>query len=172
MTEPLTTITLLKQIKDNLPLIQSGWAKVTESNERHAGERLILFMEGKRIFDFGAFEMPYACYKSAENIMAEVEKERAKLPNDAFRTALLELIKVCNRFKSSLDVMNLSERKQYDGQLEEREREGFLKALQLFRYEMGAEIAAMAEAWHIAVPNKLIPDDLMRSLFPQLKTRD
>lgn len=172
MTEPLTTITLLKQIKDNLPLIQSGWGKVTESDERDAGERLILFMEGKRIFDFGSFEMPYACYKSSEMIMAEVEKERAKLPNDAFKRVLLDLIKICNRFKTSLDMMNLSERKQYDGQLEESERAGFLKALQLFRYEIGAHIAAMAEAWHLTVPNKLIPEELMRSLFPQLKTRD
>jgi hypothetical protein len=68
--------------------------------------------------------------------------------------------------------MNLSERKQYDGQLEESERAGFLKALQLFRYEIGAHIAAMAEAWQLIVPNKLIPAHLMRSLFPQLKTRD
>ena len=129
-------------------------------------------MEGKRIFDFGSFEMPYACYKSAEIIMAQVEEERAKLPNDAFKRVLLDLINICNQFKTSLDIMNLSESKQYDGQLDESERAGFLKALQKFRYDIGAHIAAMAEAWQLIVPNKLIPEDLMRSLFPQLRTRD
>jgi len=172
MPEPITTLTILKQLKDNLPLIRSGWAKVTESDERDAGTRLILFMEGKRIFDYGSFEIPYACYKSSENIMAEVEKERAKLPNDAFKKLLLELIKVCNRFKTSLDMMNLSEKKEYEGQLQEAERASFRQALVMFRYEIGVQVAVMGEAWHVEVPMKLIPEDMMCSLFPGLKTRD
>jgi len=172
MPEPITTVAILKQLKDAVPLIKSGWAKVIESGEREAGSRLILFMEGKRIFDYGSFEVPYACYKSSENIMAEVEKERAKLPNDAFKKRLLDLIDVCNRFKTSLDKMNLSENKQWEGQLQETERAKFRDALLRFRYEMGVQVAAIGEVWHLEVPMKFIPEDMMRSLFPGLKTRD
>jgi len=172
MPEPITTLTILKQLGDALPLIRSGWARVVESDERDAGLRLILFMEGKRIFQPGSFEVPYACYMSSENIMAEVEKERAKLPKDAFKRLLLDLINVCNRFKTSLDKMNLSENKQWDGQLEETERARFLQALELFRYEIGVQVAVIGEVWNVEVPIKLIPEDMMRSLFPGLKARD
>jgi hypothetical protein len=172
MPEPITTIAILKQLKDALPLMKAGWAKVTESEERDAGLRLILFMEGKRIFDPDSFEIPYGCYKSVENIMSEAEKERGRLPNDAFNRLLFDFIKVCNSFKTILDKMNLSENKQWDGQLQKTELIEFRDALVQFRYQVGVQIAVIGEVWHVEVPVKLIPRDLMRSLFPGLKTRD
>jgi len=163
---------ILKNLKDTLPALKTAWAKVTEADERDSGSRLILFMEGKRIFDWGSFEVPYGCYKSAENIMAEIEKERARLPKDGFRGLLFDLIRVCNRFKTALDKMGLSENKQWEGQLSERERDAFREALIRFKYEIGVQVAVIGETWNIEVPMKLVPEDLMLSLFPALRLRD
>lgn len=171
MTDPSSTIALLKQAKDALPVVQSLWAKVRDANERDGALRVISFMEGKRIFALTSFEVPYGCYRSAENIMAKIEGERDRLPNEAFRTVLLELIKVCNRFKTSLERMGLCESKQYEGQLTEEECKTFRKALENFRYMMGVQVAVIGQTWNVAVPETLIPYEMMRSLFPQLKTR-
>lgn len=169
----LTTIPgIIRQAKDAVPLAIKTWKKATDTREREAGLRLILFMEGKRIFDPNAFEVPYACYKSVENITSKVEEERSNLTKDPFRSSLLELIKIGNRFKTSLDKMNLSENKQWEGQLEEPERLAFREALLRFQFEMGVQVAAMSEVWRVEVPSSLIPQGFMGSLFPGLRTRD
>ncbi len=103
----MTTLSFLSYAKEALPDIEKAWARVTKQDERDAALRLVVYMETKRIFDRTAIEMPYACYRSVEEIMKVLQDERADLPRDEFLDASYQLVKICNDFKTQLDDMGV-----------------------------------------------------------------